>query len=129
MITGIFRHQIVLSSLVLLGLLISCGPDKKPVAILSQQEMVKAMIEIYVNEQKVARLSLSTDSAQVVFDKMKGKVFENTGVPDSLFKKSFDYYIEKPVELEQIYAALVDSLNLHEQRLNVTTPPIKKDRK
>ena len=87
--------------------------------VLTQAEMVKVLREVYLAEEKVNRLSLSRDSSEEVFDIMKLKVFEKTGVPDSVFKKSVNYYIEHPVELEQIYTVLVDSLNLQEQRANV----------
>jgi hypothetical protein len=73
-------------------------------------------------EQKVNKLSLDTDSAQIVFEKIKGRVFTDTGIPDSVFKKSYDYYVDRPKELELIYTSLVDTLNLYEQRLNVTRP-------
>ena len=47
---------------------------------------------------------------------MLPKVFAESGVTDSVFKKSFDYYMERPAEMEQIYTALVDTLQLKEQR-------------
>jgi hypothetical protein len=92
----------------------------KPANILSPDQMVKALAQVYIAEQKVNNIGLNLDSAQIVFDKIKGRVFEDAGVPDSTFKKSFDYYMDRPKELELIYTALVDTLNLYEQRLNVT---------
>jgi hypothetical protein len=65
---------------------------------------------------------LNLDSAQIVFDKVKGRVFQDAGVTDSTFKKSYDYYMDRPKEFELIYTALVDTLNLYEQRLNITRP-------
>ena len=110
--------------------MMSCG-NKKGAAgsdgVLNQQEMVKVLTEVYVAEEKVNRLSLSRDSAEEVFTILQSKIFEKTGVPDSVFKKSVNYYLEHPVELEQIYTVLVDSLNLQEQRANVkraNTPPV-----
>lgn len=90
--------------------------SKKPEGILSHEEMVKVLADVYIAEQKVVNLSLGIDSSQQVFNAMKGKVFEQTGVPDSVFKKSIDYYLDRPRELEQIYGVLVDSLQLREQR-------------
>jgi hypothetical protein len=46
-------------------------------------------------------------------------MFAKLGVSDSVFKRSFDYYMDRPREMEQIYAALVDSLSLKEQRLDI----------
>ena len=89
---------------------------RKPDDILSQEDMVKVLSELYIAEEKVTRLTLQQDSAQQVFELFRDKVFEITGVPDSVFKKSFNYYMDHPIEMETIYAVLVDSLQLREQR-------------
>jgi hypothetical protein len=98
------------------------GKDRKPANVLSHNDMVKALAQVYIAEQKVSSVGLDVDSAKKVFDKIKGRVFEDAGVSDSTFKKSFDYYMDRPKELELIYTALVDTLNLYEQRLIVTPP-------
>jgi len=94
--------------------------DKKPDNVLSEREMVKVLAEVYIAEQKVAGLALPQDSALKVFGLLQNKVFESTGVPDSVLKKSIDYYMEHPKEFEQIYSVLVDSLQLREQRTSST---------
>ncbi len=95
--------------------LVSCSPEK-PEGILPREEMVSIMEEIYLSEEKVNHLALSRDSAKIVFEAMSKKVFENVQVSDSVFKRSFDYYMERPKDMELIYTALVDSLQLREQR-------------
>ena len=100
--------------------LTSCHNKEKKAGILSRDEMVKVMTDIYVAEHKVTRLALKPDSSKIVFNKMKDRVFNQAGVPDSVFRKSFDYYVDRPLELEEIYTALVDSLNLKEQQTNVS---------
>ncbi|HEU5146791.1 MAG TPA: DUF4296 domain-containing protein [Chryseosolibacter sp.] len=97
------------------GALMSCG-EKKPEGILSRAEMVSIMEEMYIAEEKVNHLTLKRDSAKIVFEAMEERVFEKAAVSDSLFKRSFDYYMEHPREMELIYTALVDSLQLREQR-------------
>lgn len=74
------------------------------------------MEELYIAEEKVNQLVLSRDSAKSVFNVMSQKVFESAAVNDSIFKRSFDYYMERPKEMELIYTALVDTLQLREQR-------------
>jgi hypothetical protein len=104
-----------------LAFVFSCGQaDLKPADILSQEEMVKVMAEIYVAEEKVNSLALSRDSAAQVFDLVQERIFDATGVPDSVFKKSIDYYTDRPQEMEKIYSVLVDSLQLREQRASST---------
>jgi hypothetical protein len=97
----------------------SCSKEeeKKPDYILSQEQMVEALAEVYIAEQKVQRLSLGADTAALIFGTMEKKIFENLNVPDSVFRASFDYYMDHPKEMESIYAVLVDSLQLREQRV------------
>lgn len=102
--------------LLLLLSMLSCQKEKKPDGILTHQQMVKVLSEIYVTEDKVQRMSLGPDSSEKVFNLMKHKIHEKTGVPDSIFRKSLEYYTDRPKEMESIYGALVDSLSLKEQR-------------
>jgi len=85
--------------------------------------MVATLSELYIGEQKISTLGISRDSLRTVFGAMKGDIFDRVGtdihtqVNDSVFKKSFDYYMGHPQTLEKIYTALIDTLNLHEQRM------------
>ena len=106
--------------LVLVLVISSCSKrEKMPAGILSQPQMVNLLSEVYVTEQKVTKTGIKYDSAKMVFERMKGKIFEKAGTSDSIFKVSFDYYVEHPKELENIYTALVDSLNLKEQQYDL----------
>ena len=108
-----------LTFLVLLLLLLACEKKRRPEGILGHQDMVKVLREIYIAEDKVNRMGVQVDSSARIIEIMKEKIAEKTGIPDSTFRKSMRYYINKPKELELIYSALVDSLNLQEQRLSV----------
>lgn len=102
----------------------SCSKkEQAPEGILGKEEMVKTIQEVLLAEEKVNRLRLSTDSAKKVFTALREKIFEKTGVPDSVFNNSMNYYMDHPKELEQIYTALVDSLNLKEQKASVRPTP------
>jgi hypothetical protein len=90
--------------------------QKKEQNVLSHQEMVRVMSEIYLVEDKVNRLSLDPDSSRKVFEVMKEKALQKTEISDSVLQRSLNYYMEHPIEMEKIYTTLVDSLNLKEQR-------------
>lgn len=101
------------------GLLVLDGcssKPKRPAGILSRREMVDVLEEVYIAEAKIGRMGVPGDSADRVFEIFKKKVVEKTNVSDSVFQRSFDYYKHRPQEMELIYTALVDSLNLREQR-------------
>jgi hypothetical protein len=80
--------------------------------------MVEVMTELYISEQKFSTLGITRDSMRQVFGMMEGRIFENLNTTDSVFRQSLDYYMNRPATLEMIYTALVDSLNLREQRLS-----------
>jgi hypothetical protein len=95
---------------------VSCA-EKSPEDVLTKQEMVQIMEELYIAEEKINHLALSRDSARKVFLALKAEVFESAAIKDTVFKKSLDHYMERPKEMELIYTALVDSLQLREQRV------------
>lgn len=100
--------------------IMSCE-ERRPDEILSKAEMVRVMEELYIAEEKVNHLALSRDSARRVFDVMGAKIFQSAAISDTVFRKSFDYYMERPREMELIYTALVDTLQLREQRAPFTS--------
>ncbi|HEY9045233.1 MAG TPA: DUF4296 domain-containing protein [Ohtaekwangia sp.] len=105
--------------LIVTGMWSCATKESKPEGILPPDVMSNTIAEVLLAEEKVNHLHLTNDSAKKVFAVMRGKVFQKTGVPDSVFDRSMNYYIDHPKELEQIYTALVDSLNLKEQRASV----------
>ncbi|HEY0770448.1 MAG TPA: DUF4296 domain-containing protein [Sphingobacteriaceae bacterium] len=97
------------------SLLFSCKGEKET-GVLSQEEMVRVLTEIYIVEDKVNRLTMGPDTSRQIFNRMRERISEKTGIPETTFLKSLDYYTQRPKQMEQIYTALVDSLNLKEQR-------------
>jgi hypothetical protein len=115
---GWMTRFILRGAICMLILCCSCSDsDRNKKNILSREQMVKAMTEIYLAEQKINRLGLPRDSAESEFGRFKQLVFEKIEVQDSVFKRSFNYYMDRPKEMEFIFTALVDSLSLMEQRI------------
>jgi hypothetical protein len=105
-------------------LVVSCGTtEKKPEGILPKPEMVRILTDIYAAERKIEKIGLQPDTNKIIFENFERRIFEKNGTSDSLFKISFDYYVDRPKELQEIYTALVDSVSLKEQRLEATTVP------
>lgn len=98
-------------------ILAGCSGNDKPRGLLSQGEMVRAMTELYLAEQRVATIGISRDSTARMFKELSPRILGKVGTTDSIFKVSFDYYMAHPVKMEEIYTALVDSLNLREQKM------------
>jgi hypothetical protein len=111
------------SIIVLVAFFISCSTKERvPAGVLGKEEMVRVLTELYIGEEKINRMSVTRDSSEKVFTLLEGKIQQKTGIPDSVFKRSMNYYFERPLEMELIYTALVDTLNLKEQRENVKRP-------
>ena len=91
--------------------------EKKPDDLLPKNQMVMIMSEIYLAEQKVNSLGVPRDSLKQIFAVLQDKIFEKAGTTDEIFKRSINYYMDQPKTVEDIYTALIDSLNLHEQRM------------
>jgi len=97
---------------------LSCSKKERvPEGILSRGQMVSVLSELYIIEQKISTLGIKRDSLTQIFAAMKGRVFKQTGIEESVFEKSLNYYVDHPKSLEEIYTVLIDSLNLREQRL------------
>jgi hypothetical protein len=116
---GKLRQTAGYGVVVILLVCFSCGSRDKRDDIMTKEQMVKALMEIYIGEQKIIRLGLQRDSADRQFELFKQIIFDrNIGVSDSVFRRSFDYYMDRPKDIEQIYTAVVDSLSLREQRID-----------
>lgn len=102
----------------MVAVLFSCGKGGITAkGVLPEDKMLELLSDIYVVEQKVNSLGLKRDTADLIFEKLKDKVFEKAGTTDSIFRLSMDYYIDRPKIMEGIYSQLVDSMNLREQRI------------
>jgi hypothetical protein len=100
----------------------SCKRERRPNDILSQDQMVQTLRSLYIAEEHVSRLGLRPDSARKFFTRMEDRLFQDAGITREEFIRSFDYYVNHPDQWEAVYSALVDSLNLQEQRLSLPSP-------
>lgn len=93
-----------------------CTKEKKPEGLLSEAEMISLMVEMYIAEGKITMSRITRDSAAILFDPYEEALLSKRGLSDSLLKANYDYYLQKPNELERILDAVIDTLSLREQR-------------
>lgn len=90
-----------------------CAKDEKvPSNILPRQKMVSILTDIHELEAKINMLRLEHDSSKLLFNEHQARIFEQHNVSDSLYIKSFDYYMNRVDLMNKIYEAVVDSLSL-----------------
>ena len=81
---------------------------------MGKEQMVDFLIDVHLAEAGVQDLRLKKDSAAVVFAAQEKLLFKKHGITDSLYITSYNFYIEHPADLEEIYAAVIDSLSLRQ---------------
>lgn len=102
-----------------LSVCLACRDKAPPEGVFSQAEMVQALKAVYIAEEHVSRFGLKPDSARKFFSRLEAKLFDQLDIDSAQFRRSFDYYIRHQDEWEQVFSALVDTLNLEEQRFSL----------
>lgn len=107
-----FKFIFIITALLLLG----CGNEEKPEGLLNQDEMVSLMVDVYLAEARISTTGISRDSASKLFEPYESALLAKRGITDSILQANYAYYLQEPDELEKILDAVIDTLNLREQR-------------
>jgi hypothetical protein len=112
------RWTPVFLGIILAVFFFSCSPsEKRPTGILSKDEMTKVLTDFYLKEAKITSLLVGTDSGTAIFKHFRKKYALQSGVPDSAIDISYQYYLARPVELNEIYNRVIDSLSLKHHKV------------
>ncbi len=103
-------------SLMVICVLGACTQSRKPAGVLNEKELAELMVEIYTGEARMTNLLLANDSAINLFRPFEESLLKKKGIPDSIIKMTFSYYVDHPVELERVYDVIIDTLSLREQK-------------
>ena len=86
-----------------------------PKNIYPKEQVAVFLKDLYVLEQKIKDLKLDKDSAKIVFEYYENLLYEKHNMNDSIYRISFEYYIEDINSLSKIYEVIADSLSLEER--------------
>jgi hypothetical protein len=111
----ITRKLVFLGCCLVAILVLSCE-EKRPEGILSKDQMVSALTDFYLKEAKVNLLGLPTDSATKLIKYYKNEYARGKKFADTTLDASYQYYLNRPLEISAIYDQVIDSLVLREQR-------------
>lgn len=103
--------------LIIMWLAVGCHRERLPEDVMSPEQMISYLIDLHIAEASVQNLRLRRDSAEVVFAAREKYLLKEHQITDSLFIRSYNYYLRHPDKLEEIYAAVVDSLSLRQSLL------------
>jgi hypothetical protein len=109
-------------SIVILASMLSCHTSERPKAVLSPEKLSAFLVDVYLAEAKVDAIPRVKDSTIKYFLPFEEKLLKQRGIPDSVLRSTYIYYVAHPKELEQIYDSVIDSLVLREQRVGKIRP-------
>lgn len=103
----------------LIGLLFSCHTEPGiSDEIMSKEEMISFLIDLHIIEAKITNVKVPPDTVKVFFPQIEDSLYVKHNVTDSIYMRSYQYYLEHVDEMEEIYTAVVDSLSLRERMID-----------
>nr|WP_262895406.1 DUF4296 domain-containing protein [Penaeicola halotolerans] len=89
----------------------ACKESKTPKGLVPSDKMVSVLIDIHLLESKLGMLSITRDSAQVLYKELEKEIFQKHQVEEAVYRRSFTYYMEDIQAMDKIYDAVIDSLS------------------
>ena len=90
-----------------------------PEHLMTKEQMVPFLIDIHIAETKIKILKLDYDSSMAFFRKLEDEIYQKHQVTDSIYLLSYNYYMDQPALLLEIYEQVIDSLSLREKVMNI----------
>ena len=112
------RAGLIFYWLIILVFLSGCQQDKTPPGVLSKKDYAEYLVNIYVAEAKLNTLVVTPDSAMKLFQPFERSLQEKFDASDSVIQKTYQWYLAHPQQWEEVYTAVIDTLNLLEQKAN-----------
>lgn len=84
-----------------------------PAGLLSKAQMTSLLIDLHLAEAKMSYTNVrNADSLEVLYRNYEYAIYEEHGVTDSTYLRSYEYYLDHMKEMEEIYTAVVDSFSV-----------------
>ena len=95
-------------------ILCACSSEEiePPENLVSKQQMIGFLLDLHLAEAKINMLAVPHDSAKLLYKHYEKYLFEKHGLEDSAYYQSFQYYLHDLQAMDEIYGAVVDSLNV-----------------
>lgn len=110
------KIKIVVFAFLLVYGLSACKTDIKPPGVMEQGKLAELLVDMYAGEARMSGIPIMSDSAYKLFSPFEEKLLQKKGISDSVMKITFRYYVDHPVELEQVYDVVIDTLSLREKK-------------
>jgi len=93
---------------------ISCQNSGNENMLMPKEDMVNYLIDLHIAEAQVQNLRLKKDSSDYIFEVYENYLLDQNNITDTVFAYSYNYYLQHPIELEEIYEAVVDSISVRQ---------------
>lgn len=90
-----------------------------PADLLPRDKMVHLLTELHLLEARVEASRLPPDSLRALYVAKEKEILWQAEVPDSAFQRSYRYYSVHGKDLDEIYAAVIDSLGQREYKMGM----------
>ena len=102
----------------LLFLLAACvGAPEPPPGGLDKKKMIAILTEIHLAEAESQQAGFRTaDSTQLYYKYLERKILKRFKTDSTQYHDSYRFYVKHVEEMGEIYAAVVDSLNVRQSR-------------
>jgi hypothetical protein len=110
------KKLLVIFSLVFLAF-VSCDklPVEKPENLVNKREMIKMLTDIHIAESTFNHMRYDTIIRNSSSANFYYSVLEKYQVPDSVFEKSYVFYLSTPKKFEEMYREVMNNLSEIEQ--------------
>ncbi|SFF44936.1 DUF4296 domain-containing protein [Thermoflexibacter ruber] len=99
----------------LAGILYACGSSQEtetppPAHLISREKMIQLLTEIHMAEAGVSMMAIDHQRATALYKTYHAEILKKHGIDTLAYRQSYDYYMQKPLEMEYILTMVEDSL-------------------
>ncbi len=95
--------------------ILGCKGEQTPDGILNIEQMAAILIGIHIAEGKIVEMQQRGDTAAIILKYFEDEIYKKHDVDREVYEESFKYHLINVKTLDQIYAQVVDSLNVRKE--------------
>lgn len=89
-----------------------------PNFLIPEDSFKMVMYDLHVLEGFISRNPDKVKSTDTLYEKQSMAMFEKYSISEERFKKSFDYYLAKPEEMDKMYDEILEELTKNQADLS-----------
>ncbi|CAN5433471.1 hypothetical protein BH09BAC1_BH09BAC1_24710 [soil metagenome] len=96
--------------------------DGPPSNMLSEEQMVKVLVDLHLAEARTELLYLPQDSIRPLLETRYTEIFAEHNIDTAAFNQSFAYYERNPERMDSLYQKVIDDLVEREATYRANAP-------